>query len=84
LKFAQQSGVPIIPVMMQADFTAKKWLGILTAGSIWIAMHEPSALEAGIDSLIAQMYLVVSDMAADGSTYGVRSWCVDQLLLLEE
>jgi hypothetical protein len=34
LKFAQQSGVPILPVKMEDTFTASGWLGILTAGSI--------------------------------------------------
>jgi hypothetical protein len=35
LKFAQQSGVPIVPVMLQADWRASDWLGIITAGALW-------------------------------------------------
>ena len=33
LKFAQQSGVPVLPVMMAADYTPSGWLGIITAGN---------------------------------------------------
>ena len=44
LKFAQQSGVPIIPVMMQADFVAKGWLAILTAGAIWTPMYDNASV----------------------------------------
>jgi hypothetical protein len=59
LKFAQQSGVPIIPVMMQPNFTAKKWLGILTAGSIWIPMYDSASVVEGVTKLIAQAQQVI-------------------------
>ena len=55
LKFAQQSGVPIIPIMMQADFAAKGWLAILTAGSIWTPMHDGATVPDGVDNLIIQV-----------------------------
>ena len=41
LKFARQSGVPIVPVMMEAPdssgrrWKAGGWLGVITAGSLW-------------------------------------------------
>jgi hypothetical protein len=70
LKFAQQSGVPIIPVMMEPNFAAKKWLGILTAGSIWTPMYKQSAVDAGIENLIVQMQLVVPDMSREGGGSG--------------
>ena len=41
LKFAKQSGVPIVPVMMEAPdssgrpWQAGGWLGVITAGSLW-------------------------------------------------
>jgi hypothetical protein len=65
LKFAQQLGVPIIPIMMQPNFTAKGWLGILTAGSIWTPMHESASVVAGIDNLIVQAQHVVPGMSHD-------------------
>ena len=43
LKFAQQSGVEIIPVMMEGSgWRASGWLGILTAGSLWTRMSDES------------------------------------------
>ena len=30
LKFSQQTGVPIVPVMMQPDYSPAGWLGLLT------------------------------------------------------
>jgi len=59
LKYAQQSGVPIIPVMMQQNFTAKNWLGILTAGSIWTPMYERDTVVAGVAKVIALVQQVV-------------------------
>ena len=62
LKFAQQSGVPIIPVLMEKGYFAKGWLGILTAGSIWIEMFESQAVPDGVDKLIGQLQQHVPDM----------------------
>jgi hypothetical protein len=112
LKFAQQSGVPIIPVMMQPNFTvrrcgiirqhvvledakfphppipfvlsrhpcslyrivccshlalppkAKGWLGIITAGAIWVPMHDPTSVQDGVGKLMAQTRQLVPDLMA--------------------
>ena len=91
LKFAQQSGVPIIPVMMQANFTAKGWLAILTAGSIWTPMYESAKVLEGVDNLIVQARHVVPGMRAEdgavsdtaseasgeGSSFDVAAWGED-------
>ena len=86
LKFAQQSGVPIIPVMMQPNFAAKGWLGILTSGSVWTPMYESSSVPDGIDKLIAQAQHLVpgmrgedvsdtmSEASGDGSSFDVGGW----------
>lgn len=87
LKFAQQSGVPIIPVMMQADFAAKGWLAILTAGSIWTPMHELASVRDGIGKLIDQAQHVVpgmrgvddasdavSEMSDNTESFDVAAW----------
>ena len=97
LKFAQQSGVPIIPVMMQANFTAKGWLGILTSGSIWTPMYDRASVLDGADKLIAQAQHLVpgmrknhdfSDEASEASTgagesFDVRAWGDDMFSLDE-
>jgi hypothetical protein len=74
LKFAQQSGVPIIPVMMQADFKAKGWLAILTAGSIWTPMYDSASVHDGIDKLIAQArFLITGSRGEDGDASDTAS-----------
>ena len=96
LKFAQQSGVPIIPVMMQANFAAKGWLAILTAGSIWTPMHESGSVLDGVDNLIIQVQHVVphmrsqddaSDAASEASdateSFDVAAWG-DAMFSLDE
>ena len=43
LKFAKQSGVPIVPVMLEDPangWRATGWLGILTAGALWTPLHD--------------------------------------------
>ena len=91
LKFAQQSGVPIIPVMMQANFKASGWLAILTAGSIWTPMYESAKVLEGVNSLIVQARHVVPGMRAEdgtasdtaseasgeGSSFDVAAWGED-------
>ena len=87
LKFAQQSGVPIIPVMMEPNFSAKGWLGILTSGSIWTPMYDNSSVSDGIDKLITQAQHLIpgmrgeydagdtlSETSGDGSSFDVGRW----------
>lgn len=77
LKFAQQSGVPIIPVMMQADFAAKGWLAILTAGSIWTPMYEKASVPGGVEKLIEQAQHVVPGMHGSDDTSDAASEASD-------
>jgi hypothetical protein len=65
LKFAQQSGVPIVPVMMQPNFTATKWLAILTAGHIWTPMYDIVSVSDGVTKLIAQAQHLIPGMLKD-------------------
>jgi hypothetical protein len=79
LKFAQQSGVPIIPVMMQAKFTAKSWLAILTAGSIWTPMYESASVPNGITKLIAQAQYLVPGLHGDDDANNTAANPLDEL-----
>ena len=50
LKFAKQSGVPIVPVMMEPRKTGQPWhaggwLGIITAGKLWTPMYDEASFE---------------------------------------
>jgi hypothetical protein len=60
LKFAKQSGVEIIPVMMEGGgWRASGWLGILTAGSLWTRLHDESSFEENIRQLQGQIQKVI-------------------------
>jgi hypothetical protein len=41
--------------MMQPDWRASDWLGIITAGALWTAMLPSGDFEAGIQSIIVQI-----------------------------
>ena len=56
LKFAQQSGVPIIPAMLEPPpWRATGWLGLVTPGSLWIPFHTATIDEGTISKLIGQI-----------------------------
>ena len=46
LKFAKQSGVPIVPVMVEKTkgWRASGWLGIVVAGALWTSLRDESEL----------------------------------------
>jgi hypothetical protein len=50
LKFARQTGVPIVPVKVQADWRASGWLGIVIAGALWTAL-DANAMDSSIDAI---------------------------------
>eukprot|EP01052_Picozoa_sp_SAG31_P021337 SAG31_NODE_1645_length_7652_cov_2.069906_2_plen_249_part_00 len=60
LKFAKQTGVPIVPVMMEAGFRPSGWLGLLTAGSLWTPLHDKATLEENVDGLVRQIKLAIA------------------------
>ena len=65
LKFAAQTGVPIVPAMVQANFVATGWLGILTAGMLWTRMWDSRSLEDDVNDLLEQVFLAVDPDAAE-------------------
>ena len=72
LKFAQQSGVPLVPVMMQESYSAGGWLGILTAGALWVPLHAGASFDEGIELLIRQIFKnVISDEEDDGTVFSI-------------
>ena len=56
LQFAKQLGVPIVPVLMQAGYQASGWLGIVTAGSLWVPLFEAAAVPVGLGRSVALCY----------------------------
>ena len=57
LQFAKQSGVPVVPVKFAADYSASGWLGIITAGSLWVPLHDNKDFALGISQLVQQIEL---------------------------
>ena len=65
LKFGQQTGVPIVPVMMQKDYTPRGWLGLLTAGSLWTPMWDKASMEVHVEGLVRQITLALESGTTD-------------------
>jgi hypothetical protein len=57
LKFAKQSGVPIVPVMAEKTrgWRPSGWLGIVVAGALWTPLGDESEMEGSIRSLVDQI-----------------------------
>jgi hypothetical protein len=56
LKFAKQSGVGMIPVMMEGDgWRPSGWLGLITAGSLWTRLNDDSGFEGNVHQLHGQI-----------------------------
>jgi hypothetical protein len=67
LKFAQQAGVPIIPVKFSSDWKATGWLGLITAGGLWISL-DGGKIEDRVSDIADLIFL---STGADGGS--VRS-----------
>jgi hypothetical protein len=89
LKFAAQTGVAIVPVMVEEGFQATGWLGILTAGLLWTKLWDSSTVVEDVDSLIEQIVAQTQDPTAAGDIIGVNrseesTAMKDELLRLRE
>ncbi len=49
-------GVPIVPVNVQRGYRAGSWLGLLTAGCLWVALYDKST---DVDGLLTQIELTL-------------------------
>jgi tetratricopeptide (TPR) repeat protein len=67
LKFACQTGIPIVPVMLEDDraegWRPSEWLGVITAGALWTPLSADSGFDQSITNLIVQL------QAGIGSTF---------------
>ncbi|XP_066910176.1 uncharacterized protein [Clytia hemisphaerica] len=62
LTYADQQEKDIIPCMAQKDYKAQSWLGIVTAGLLWMNFRDDSQLETKIDSLAKE---IISQTGSD-------------------
>ena len=71
LKFAAQSGVPLVPVQMDGGFRASGWLGILTAGALWTPLHDAHSFKDNLEALIRQIYKSVVPEEDGEATFSI-------------
>ena len=65
-KFAKQSGIEVVPVLMEGDgWKASGWLGLVTAGSLWVPLHEEASFEENVRMLHGQLLKIVGEDGAD-------------------
>ena len=57
LKFAKQSGVPIVPVVVEKTkgWRASGWLGVVIAGALWTSLRNESEFDRNVRSLVEQI-----------------------------
>ena len=73
LKFAQQSGKKILAVMIEPNFRQTGWLGIITAGALWIELHNPAEFTQNANKLAAAIhYALVQEHGEVVSERGMR------------
>ena len=64
LKFGRQSGIEIVPVMMEGSgWKATGWLGLLTAGSLWVPLHEEADFDDNVLQLHGQLMKIIKNSA---------------------
>lgn len=55
LSYVDDKDVPIVPVMLQRDWKAASWLGLITAGALWVDFRDPDKVETRIESLAKEI-----------------------------
>ena len=72
LKFAKQSGLPFVPVMLSDDpkWKASGWLGIVTAGALWTPL-DLADFENSVDRIASQVKMVaITEKEETGASEG--------------
>eukprot|EP01048_Picozoa_sp_COSAG05_P011210 COSAG05_NODE_1042_length_6066_cov_2.922742_2_plen_1109_part_00 len=62
-----------MPVMMQDNWRATEWLGLLTAGSLWTPLHDASTMQENLPRLVEQIKAAVPTIAATVSANATKS-----------
>eukprot|EP01046_Picozoa_sp_COSAG06_P014490 COSAG06_NODE_900_length_11658_cov_9.850852_4_plen_1819_part_00 len=90
LKFAKQSGVGMIPVMMEGGgWRPSGWLGLITAGSLWVRLSDGSQFEDNVRQLHGQIQGMVGaaaeiEEASDDEGVATASEAKEELERLRE
>ena len=63
--------MPIVPVVMEDGYSARGWLGIITAGALWVPLYEARRFDVGIDQLVQQIRHALPADEEDGDEEGL-------------
>ena len=64
LNYTDSCSKDIVPCMVQPNFKASSWLGLLTAGMLWIDFRNPAKFETSMDSLVKEITATCGDKMA--------------------
>ena len=54
-EYAFQLKKPIIPLMMENNYTADGWLGFIVGSKLWIDFRQDNKLDVSLDNLIGEI-----------------------------
>ena len=77
LTLAKQNKVPIVPVKMQANWSATEWLGAVTAGLLYTPMHDQTTMQQNLPGLIGQIKAAVKTVEVAGDVESPRAATAD-------
>lgn len=87
LKFSKQSGVAIVPVMLESGgWRAAGWLGILTAGALWTTL-DLDDMDSSVKNLASRIMLSLPgrhELAEEGSASSEAEEEEEPAVALEE
>lgn len=70
VKFAKQSGIEIVPVLMQGGgWKASGWLGLLTAGALWTPLYDDTLFEQNMNVLHQQLLKIIGLGASEADNF---------------
>eukprot|EP01137_Pigoraptor_chileana_P000573 Opistho-2@36966 len=85
LSYADSADVPIVPCMCAAGWKSHGWLGILTAGLLWIDFRQPDNINKSISSLTREiMHRAGSSLVVRPRSAASTSWAVVKKADLEK
>lgn len=61
LSYADEAGIPIVPVKTEKVYCQSGWLGVICAGALWTRITNVNDLENNLDKLIGQLRPYISD-----------------------
>lgn len=67
LNYTDSCNKDIVPCMVQPNFKASGWLGLLTAGMLWIDFRNPDNFEQSIESLVKEITATCGEKVAEVS-----------------